>query len=48
MKPNPWDDGPTFTELGLIFGLVAVVVIVALFMTGGQISSTLHMVSKPV
>jgi Flp pilus assembly pilin Flp len=42
------DNGQSLAELGLILGLIATVVIVALFLGSGQVSSILHTVSEPV
>ena len=42
------DNGQSLAELGLILGLIAIVVIVALALMGGQVSGVLNTVSKPV
>lgn len=42
------DSGQGLAELGLILGLIAIVVIVALFLGGGQVSGVLDTVSGTV
>ena len=42
------DNGQSLAELGLILGLIAIVVIVALALMGGQVSGVLNTVSTPV
>jgi len=42
------DNGQSLAELGVILGLMAIVVIVALALMGGQVSGVLNTVSTPV
>jgi Flp pilus assembly pilin Flp len=47
-QPRTADDSPSLAEIALIIALIAIVSIAGLIALGGQISSTLVTVSKPV
>ena len=48
MQRRRRDNGHSLADLGLIFGLIAMVLIVALYLANGQVSSVLYTVSGSV